>query len=64
MFPLALYVEEMALFRTPLGKTLPELFYLSSAVGASKSVRHARFLQAATPYGMQGSYVEVGFDEE
>lgn len=38
MFPLALYVEEMAFFRTPLGKTFPELFYLT-IVEASRPVK-------------------------
>lgn len=38
MFPLALYVEEMAFFRTPLGKTFAELFYLA-IVEASRPVK-------------------------
>lgn len=44
MFPLALYVQEMAFFKTPLGKTFPELFYFT-VVEASKSAMSDQFPQ-------------------
>lgn len=44
MLPLALYVLKMALFKTPLGKTFPELFYFT-IVEAIKPAKPGQFLQ-------------------
>ncbi len=52
MFPLALYVLKMAFFKTPLGKTFPELFYFS-IVEAVKSAKPGQFLQLTVWCGIQ-----------
>lgn len=50
MFPLALYVLEIALFKTPLGKTFPKLFYFA-LVGSIKSAKLDQSLQLTICYG-------------
>lgn len=52
MFPLALYVLKMAFFKTPLGKTFPELFYFTF-VEAIKSAKPGQFLQLTVRCGIQ-----------
>lgn len=52
MFPLALYVLEMAFFKIPLGKTAPELFYFT-IVEAIRSAKASQFVSFAVAYSKQ-----------
>lgn len=52
MFPLALYVLQMAPFKTPLGKTFPELFHLHYCE-AIKSAEPRQFFQLSVQCGTQ-----------
>lgn len=58
MFPLALYVLKMAFFKTPLGKTFPELFYFT-IVEAIKSARPGQFLQPRHPAKEQDVTLQI-----